>query len=166
MKDSRVVEILKKSILLELKGRALYEKVVDETEDEGIKKIFSIMAEEEDNHAKFLTNQLKYFLENKKFKRVQVDSGAKNVSYAVINENVAGRISAVGFEAAAISAAIDMEKRSIEVYSQRAEEALDEEEKAFYRELADWEKGHLDMLVDLDKDLTEQVWYDNNFWPF
>jgi len=32
--------------------------------------------------------------------------------------------------------------------------------------LADWEKGHHYWLHKINEDLKEQVWYDNNFWPF
>ena len=59
-----------------------------------------------------------------------------------------------------------METKSIEVYSERAQAATDPNEKELYLWLADWEKGHHKLLVNLNKELTEKVWYDNNFWPF
>jgi len=57
-----------------------------------------------------------------------------------LTEKVKSEISAAGFEAAAISAAIDFENRAIEVYSSRAKEATDSNEKEMYQMLADWEK--------------------------
>ena len=71
-----------------------------------------------------------------------------------------------GFEAAAISAAIDFENRAIEVYTNRAKEATDSNEKEMYQMLADWEKTHHRLLYNLNEDLKEQIWNDNNFWPF
>ena len=59
-----------------------------------------------------------------------------------------------------------MESKSIEVYEQRANESDDPNEKELYQWLADWEKGHYQLLLDLNKQLTEKVWNDNNFWPF
>jgi rubrerythrin len=76
------------------------------------------------------------------------------------------KISAAGYEAAAISAAIDMEKKAIEVYSNQAEISTDPNEKKLYNWLADWEKGHLKILSDLDNELRDKIWYDNHFWPF
>ena len=51
-------------------------------------------------------------------------------------------------------------------YSQRAEAAVDAEEQALYRWLADWEKTHLDYLAQIDRELTEEIWFDNQFWRF
>ncbi len=69
-------------------------------------------------------------------------------------------------EAAAISAAIDFENRAIKVYQGRADETTDPNEKAMYQMLADWERTHHHLLHKLNEDLKEQVWHDNNFWPF
>jgi rubrerythrin len=83
-----------------------------------------------------------------------------------LSEKVKKEISAAGFEAAAISAAIDFENRAVEVYQGRANEATDPNEKEMYQMLADWERTHFRLLHKLDEDLKEQVWHDNNFWPF
>jgi rubrerythrin len=84
----------------------------------------------------------------------------------VLSEEIKKQISAAGFEAAAISAAMDFETRAVQVYSDRAQAATDPNEKAMYQMLADWEKGHHYWLHKINEDLKEQVWYDNNFWPF
>jgi rubrerythrin len=76
------------------------------------------------------------------------------------------QIAAADFEAAAVSAAMAMEKRAIRLYSERADGAEDPAEKALYRWLADWEKTHLDSLARVDRALTERVWNDNQFWQF
>ncbi|MEK6195467.1 MAG: rubrerythrin, partial [Deltaproteobacteria bacterium] len=70
------------------------------------------------------------------------------------------------FESAAISAAMGMEERAITLYSGRAEEADDPEEKALYEWLAEWETEHLEYLARIDKEVTETIWHDNSFWPF
>ena len=44
--------------------------------------------------------------------------------------------------------------------------ATDPNEKEMYQMLADWERTHFHLLHKLDEDLKEQVWQDNNFWPF
>ena len=75
-------------------------------------------------------------------------------------------MSAADYEAAAISAAMSMEENAIKLYSNRSAEADDPNEKALYQWLADWEKQHLHFLSDIDKELTEQIWNDNSFWPF
>ena len=59
-----------------------------------------------------------------------------------------------------------MEKKAIDVYSTQAETATDPNEKILYNWLSDWEKGHLKILNDLDNELKEKIWYNNQFWPF
>ena len=75
-------------------------------------------------------------------------------------------ISAAGFEAAAISAAISMEERAIKLYSESTKIASEPEAKDFYEWLSQWERKHLSLLLDIDKALREKIWYDNQFWPF
>jgi rubrerythrin len=84
----------------------------------------------------------------------------------VLSDGLKQRISASGFESAAISAAMGMEERAIKLYSQRANTATDIEEKALYQWLAEWETNHLELLAKIDKEVTESLWNDNSFWPF
>jgi rubrerythrin len=84
----------------------------------------------------------------------------------VLSDEMKSQISAAGFEAAATSAAMDFEAKAVELYSSRAASAADVNEKALYGMLAEWERGHHQWLARIDKELREQVWLDNNFWPF
>ena len=61
---------------------------------------------------------------------------------------------------------MSMEKNAIEIYCRRAAEAQDPDEKALYDWLAKWETAHLNFLAKLDRELTEEIWHDNQFWPF
>jgi rubrerythrin len=45
-------------------------------------------------------------------------------------------------------------------------EATDLNEKELYAWLADWEQTHLKMLNEMNKQLMESIWNDNQFWPF
>ncbi len=97
---------------------------------------------------------------------LQTGNTPDEVARKVLSDEMKSQISAAGFEAAAISAAMDFEAKAVELYSSRAESATDTNEKELYRMLAEWERGHHKWLMRIDKDLREEVWYDNNFWPF
>ena len=160
-------DILKTAILLERRGKAFYTQVARQTESASARKIFEMMAEEEDAHVAFLSKQFAHYEKNHEFlKNGEHHDVDDTEAVMILSEKVKKEISAAGFEAAAISAAIDFENRAIEVYSNRAAEATDPNEKAMYQMLADWEKGHHHLLHRLNEDLKEQVWNDNNFWPF
>ena len=161
------IEILKNAILLERRGRAFYAKIAEETENKKIREVFEMMADEEQKHMKVLGEQYTAFCKTEKFVPGRFDgSEASDISSEVLTEAVKGKISAAGFEAAAISAAISMEERAVQLYSESAAAADDPEAKALYEWLAQWERSHLKFLVDLDKALIESIWFDNRFWPF
>lgn len=167
MEKNTALDILKTAILLEKRGKAFYETVAAKTDDEDVKKIFSIMAKEEQLHIEFLSQHYKNFEQSGNFKKVGMQPKAdESVADMVLSKEISKRISAAGFEAAAISAAIDMETKAIEVYSSRAKESSDPVEKELFNFLADWEKSHHKILHELNEELKEKIWYDNQFWPF
>jgi rubrerythrin len=167
MDTNKTIDILKMAILMEKRGFAFYTTVAEQTSDPEISNVFKTMAAEESIHVKFLSEQFLSFEKNQEFTcpnlQDQTDDGIANM---VLSGEVKNRIAAAGFEAAAISAAIDMEKKAIDVYSTQAETATDPNEKILYNWLSDWEKGHLKILNDLDNELKEKIWYNNQFWPF
>lgn len=167
MDTKNTLDILKMAILMEKRGVAFYTTVSGQTSDPEISTIFKIMAEEETIHVKFLSEQFLSFEKNKEFTCPNLqDPSADGIANMILSEEVKNRISAAGYEAAAISAAIDMEKKAIEVYSEQAGKAGDPNEKALFNWLSDWEKGHLKILNDLDNELKEKIWNNNQFWPF
>jgi rubrerythrin len=161
------VDILKEAILLERRGKAFYATTAKQTESIAARKIFEMMAAEEDEHINFLSKQFSYYEKNKAFMKVDefADTDESTVM-AILSEEIKTQVSAAGYEAAAISAAMDFETRAVQIYSDRASSATDPNEKEMYQMLADWEKGHHFWLHKINEDLKEQVWYDNNFWPF
>jgi len=161
-------DILKEAILLERRGKAFYSNVAEKSDSESAKKIFQMMAEEEDEHIKFLSEQFKHYEKTKEFLSPQgyEEPSEDEVALKVLTESMKKEINAASFEAAAISAAIDFETRAVKIYSDRAEEAIDPNEKELYRMLAEWEMGHQKMLHELNEELKEDIWNDNSFWPF
>lgn len=164
---SKTLDILKQAILLERRGKAFYTQVAKQTDNADVQHIFEIMAKEEVLHEKFLSNQYKAYEKEGKFADVDLpkeeDDGIANL---VLSKDMKASIEAASFEAAAISAAIDMETKAIKVYADQAEVATDPKEKALYEWLSDWEKTHHKILFELDEDLKQRVWNDNHFWPF
>jgi rubrerythrin len=167
MHTDPATEILKNAILLETRGRAFYRTVARQAENAAVKDFFETMAAEEDDHVRILSNQFKAYHENGKFlPEPPPSSASRDLAAEILNQDTAAQISAADFEAAAVSAAMAMEKRAIELYAGRADSAQDPAEKALYQWLADWEKTHLDFLAQVDRALTEKIWNDNQFWPF
>jgi rubrerythrin len=167
METQKALEILKMAILMEKRGHAFYAKVAEQTADADIRHIFLTMADEETKHVKFLSEQYISYEKNLAFKKVELpDLADEGFSSLILTGEMKQKISSAGFEAAAISAAIDFEKKAVEVYSNQAQASADPNEKALYRWLSEWEGGHLKILSDMDNQLKEKIWNDNQFWPF
>jgi len=153
---------------MEHRGKAFYKKVAEQTDNDDVKKIFNTMADEEQLHIEFLGKQFAFYQKNNKFENqfVNTTQADESVVSLILSDNIKQKISGSGFEAAAISAAIDMENKAIEVYGERVANATDANEKELYIWLVNFEREHHKVLLELNKELTEKVWYDNNFWPF
>ena len=160
-------DILKTAILLEYRGRAFYTTTARETKSEAVRQFFTMMAEEESEHIEFLSRQFAEFEKTGKFVANAFENLANdNEATTILSDKIKHEISAAGFEAAAISAAIDFENRAIQVYQERANSATDPNEKELYQLLADWEQTHFNLLHSIDEDLKALIWQDNHFWPF
>ncbi|MDP4282065.1 MAG: ferritin family protein [Bacteroidota bacterium] len=167
MKTGKTVEILKQAILLEKRGYSFYSKVAEQCTDPDIRNIFTIMADEETAHIRYLSDQFSHYDKNHSFLKIKFpDPSRESIANMVLSDDIRNKITAAGFEAAAISAAIDMENRSVEIYVKQAESAEDPNEKELFSWLAGWERSHLKLLSELDNELKEKIWFDNQFWPF
>jgi rubrerythrin len=167
MEENNTLEILKQAILLEKRGEAFYRKVAEKTENRALRDVFEMMATEEDKHINTLSEQFKAYRQEKKFIPGNHNyTDTSSVASKVLTREIKEKISAAGFEAAAISAAISMEERAVKLYSESAKTTSDPESKALYEWLARWEREHLSLLLDIDKALREKIWFDNKFWPF
>jgi len=167
MNEDGALKILKDAILLERRGQAFYQTVADGCAQPAVKEFFEKMAAEEKRHVAVLSEQFRSYKADSKFTTIPNESmGGDETAMQVLSDQVRDRIAAADFEAAAISAAMLMEERAIKLYSERAAASTDENEKAIYEWLSEWEQGHLRLLSRMDQDLKEEIWNDNNFWPF
>ena len=166
MSATNPVEILKSAILLEKKGNAFYSQVASQASHPEVKRFFELMAEEEVQHVKILTEQFKAYQDTKQFTPMAATDSTENIADKVLSGDLVDAIAAADYEAAAISAAMAMEKKAIRLYADRAVQAENQDEKALYEWLSQWEQSHLSFLADIDREITERIWHDNNFWSF
>ena len=118
MENTKTLDILKQAILLEKRGKAFYLNAAANAQDPDVKKIFQVMADEEEDHVKFLAQQYKAYQSDGHFDATVMEAhSGETVADQVMSEQLTSRISAASFEAAAIASAIDMENRAIAAYS-------------------------------------------------
>jgi len=166
MPDTNTMDILKSAILLEKKGRAFYGQVAEQTSHTAVKRFFELMADEEAEHIRILTEQFKAYQDTAHFTPLASSESSADIAGKVLTSDLVNAIAAADYEAAAISAAIAMEKNAVRLYADRAAGTSDPEEKALYDWLSRWEQSHLHFLADIDREITERIWHDNHFWSF
>ena len=163
--DDRVLDIVKNALLLEHKGKALYESVVKTTEVAAVKDLFGWLAEEEVKHIAFLEKQFRRLSRGENLDASGMEEGHTQVADSVITLEIVQNVSGAGYEAAVISAALEFEKRAVAYYSEQAEQAGSEAEKEVFGWLSRWEVTHMEMLAKVDDELKQDIWFDNQFWP-
>lgn len=167
MEPNPPLDILKQALLLEKRGHALYTNAAQNARHPAVQEFFAHMAEEEKRHIEMISAQLCAFAANECFLHEEhLAPPDDEEAHSLLDAALEARINAAGFQAAAIQAAIAMEKQALRLYSDRAAAATDPEERRLYTYLSEWERGHLNALLDLDRSLLESVWHDNQFWPF
>jgi rubrerythrin len=165
MSKNEKLDIIKGALLLEHKGKALYESVTETSDVPEVKELFQLLAAEEDQHIKILRKQYSRLIKDQDFDVSELEKSHSGVSDQVAASETVNKIFGAGYEAAVVSAALDFEKRAVEYYSRQAASADSEAQKELYQWLTDWEKTHMEMLAKIDDDIKERIWFDNRFWP-
>lgn len=165
MAQEQALDVIKGAILLERKGKAFYETTARNTSSQAVKEIFETMAAEEEKHIDILSQHYESLVRAGKLSDVTYDEKPHQISAAVLTKQIREQITAASYEAAAITAAMAMEDGAVRFYSRRAQTTTNPVEKELFDWLANWEKTHLQFLSDLDNELKESVWFDNQFWP-
>ena len=165
MVENKPVEIIKGAILLERNGMSFYRSVAQQTKFPVVRDVFEMMAQEEETHVSILTVQYQNLVQEGTLQEMPYTADPESISVAVLTKELASNIEQAGYEAAAISAAMGLEEKAVQYYSTCAAEADSETEKKLYFWLANWEKTHLKFLLDIDNEIKEMFWNDNQFWP-
>ncbi|GAB4312028.1 MAG: hypothetical protein Kow0097_13660 [Candidatus Bipolaricaulota bacterium] len=158
-------DILKGALLLEKRGKALYEASARGAESEAVREIFLTLAQEEGRHIEVLSQAFADLMRTGQVTMAPPAQGPTEIATRVLTRAIETEISAASYEAAALYAAMALEERAVAFYAD-AEGKSSGEAKELYGWLAQWERSHLDLLTSLDQELRQRVWNDQRFWPF
>jgi rubrerythrin len=161
--DTSVEAILKEAYFLEMRGESLYRDAVREDMSPELRDLFDFFAQEEERHAKLLKEQLKNLHSGEPVNLPMSPTAPYSGRFST--KEIAVAVKAAGYEGALVGAALDFERRAYEFYELQAETVTDPVFKTLYTELSRWEKQHMTLFAELDREIRENVWYDNNFWP-
>jgi rubrerythrin len=166
--QNKLLDGLQKAYKTERDGHSFYMMAANSTQDDKGKQVFMQLAQDEMEHMRFLRTQYESVLNTGK-----VDHGVKlpertelSGMSPIFSESLKGRVTEAHFEMSALSIGIQLELDSMNFYKARAEESDDPDVQSFYTELAEWERGHYQALLNQHESLKGDYWADSGFAPF
>ncbi|MBD3237541.1 MAG: hypothetical protein GF330_12615 [Candidatus Eisenbacteria bacterium] len=164
----RIAEGLERAMQAETEGYYFYKMAAQSTADAKGRQTFEDLAQEEREHFEFLRDQ----------RRAVQKSGAPDAQrtlgkprrftgdHPIFSEEIQKRVGSAHYEMTALAIGIQLELSSIRFYREEAEAVEDAAAQAFYRDLAEWEQGHLSLLQRQADALKEEYWHAAHFAPF
>lgn len=164
----KITEALQHAIKAERQGHDFYMMAAHTTEDAKGKKIFETLAKEELDHMHFLHGQFEAISRSGK-PDPQLKLGTKidlQGAFPIFSEGIKARIHGAHYEMTALSIGIQLELDAMNFYKGEADTNPDPVIKGFFLELAEWERGHYQALLNQETSLKEDYWSDAGFAPF
>jgi rubrerythrin len=161
-----MIEAVKKALMVEIKGHELYTHAAGKTEDPVARALFETLAKDEDDHVRILKTQYKSLMQDGRIDLeavhpAEVDHG----SHMIIDDDFKKSIRRGTFEMAVIGIGCDLENKAISYYKEQSAKAEDADLKQLFTWLAEWEDGHLEQLLELEKIYQDAYWADQGFSP-
>jgi len=163
MTESELTGILRDAMAAERDGFTFYSVAAERAEDPGAREAFAKLAADERAHFDALQTGYKALLAGEPWAPRRW--GSEPEASGIFSDDFVRRIAGKHFEMSALSIGILLEKNAYAFYSSRAAEARDEEVARFFRELAEWENGHYQLLLRQDEAVKEAYWSENRFAP-
>jgi rubrerythrin len=161
-----ILEAVKTAIITELRGLEIYKAAAERTTDVSARLMFESLANDEAHHKDFLEKNFRSLLEKGEW---SVPATPENLSPLddsdVITPQFLKRVKGGAFEMAVVAAGCELEMSAINFYNKAAGECPDEESSKVFRFLADWEKGHLEALSELQDRMKDQYFAEQGFAP-
>ena len=190
-KRERLFKPMKSAIMSEIHTIVFYELAASRCANRKAKTLFRKLVKEEKNHRKELERQCKSLMKYGVFcspssikgtslflKDSLIGDSTKMQVEEVLSQSLKEWVECTGetstlkkhlhetwFDSSALNIAVMLEKEAITQYQAEARKAQDKEVRSFFEWLSDWEKGHMDTLVSLDKAYREAFWSSSGFWP-
>jgi rubrerythrin len=157
---------LRTAIETEIRGLEFFRAAAERCEDPDGREMFLAMAREEVEHKKLLEQEFAHLLEHEQYlPHAELIKDIPLEETAIPVEAFREGLKRSNFEMSAVGIGIMLEKNAIEHFENLAAKTDDDEARKTFRWLADWERGHLDQLMEIDRNLRDEYWSEQGFAP-
>ena len=161
-------EILQKAYQIEVDGYTFYSMTADAAQKPAVKELFEKLAHDEVEHQTYLKGVMKNVKEKGPaafaVQAKSVDLG--QFSQAVFTDRFRQQAQGAAFEVGVLSVGMTLETNAINHFRAASESSGDQEIKAFYRFLAEWERQHFEALQNLYNQVRQDFWGGAGFAAF
>jgi rubrerythrin len=166
----KAVGALKMALRVEQNGYRFYQRAAGETDIPEAEALFRGLAEDEMAHESIIRTRLRALERDGEWKPVSASEWpveAEAAADAIFSPGRVGEgISDYTSELSALRMAYLIEKNAGAFYKKAAREAEDPTAKAMYEDLAEWERGHQEVLEKEYRFLADRFKLDVGFAPF
>jgi rubrerythrin len=159
------IDAVKTAILTEMQGYELYKGAAERTADPEARRMFHLLAKEEEQHHKMLHEQFRSLMQDKKWVPPPTLAHGEGFENLVADEQWRKSLHFGSMELSVVSIGANLESRAIGFYKQAMESTQDPEGREVFRWLVGWEEGHLKWMEWLEEDLKQRFWAEQNFAP-
>ncbi|WP_425447804.1 ferritin-like domain-containing protein [Dethiothermospora halolimnae] len=166
---SRELRILEYAMEMEKQGEKFYLKYKDDVEDKQTKKLFENLAKIENEHYNILKKHFDILSEGGDWSVMDSDlSGGEEIFENVMKEEelLSKDYKSNLSDLAIMRMAYLIENDFANFYDKAVETAEGEYEKKLLKYLSKWEHKHRELFYKEFKDLMEDNWFEQKFYPF
>lgn len=147
------LKMLSTALKMEERGKRMYEKWEEKTNNAFSKEVFGMLAKDELVHMRRI-RAIYVSLDNgrgwdKNWKSLKFEHGDLKKVFATLVKKHGGKLKVRASEIKAVEVGVELEQSSIKYYSEKLAKATEKAEKAFLEKMVEEEKGHLSALLDL-----------------
>jgi len=164
----QILTILKKAYQIEVDGYTFYSMTADKTTKPAVKELFQKLAHDEIQHQAYLKEVMKNYdhMGTSAFHAKQAAHDLTEFSQKIFTDRFREQAKGASFEMGVLSVGMTLENNAIAHFSSAARDAQEQDVKAFYQFLSDWEKQHFDALQGLFNSVREDFWHAGGFAAF
>jgi rubrerythrin len=159
------IDAVKTAILTEMQGYELYKGAAERTADPEARRMFLLLAKEEEGHNQMLYEQFQSLMKEKKWAPPMTLAHGEGFEDLVADENWRKSLRFGTMELSVVALGASLEAKAIAFYRNAAETTPDPEGRKVFQWLVDWEGSHLKWMEWLEEDLKQRYWAEQGFSP-
>jgi rubrerythrin len=160
------IDAVRTAIITENQGHELYKTAAAKAEDPDARRMFEMLAEEEEGHKIYLERHYSSLIKTGAWAQSELSEPAKErVGEFILDDTFRRSLRRGNFEMAVVSIAVDLEAKAVNFYKEVATKAEDPETRKVFEHLVAWEEGHHRQFLALERELRDSYFADRGFSP-